>query len=494
MNSSVNVLACDVGGGSGRVLLTGFDGDRLGLEQLVRFPNEAVRIGDSLYWDILGIFKGLKDGLVKAWSLGARAAAMGIDTWGNDFAFLDKKGYMTEAPHSYRDSRTEGMVRHVDGIIPAFELYSRNGIQQVRMNTMYQLASLAKERPYVFENADKFLFVPDLLAYFLTGEIHSEYTLSTISQLYHYGKAGWDYELMELLGIPGRLFPPVIQPGTKCGAILPSVCSELGIGSLPLISVGAHDTASAVAAVPEPREQTVYISSGTWSIVGTETDAPVINEAAFRFNFANEGGVGGKIRLVKNVMGLWILQEIRRRLDMEGRRYSFGELASLAEAAEPFGPVIDPDDACFYEPADMLKAVRSYCARTGQKIPGTDGEVVRTVLESLAFKYRYVIAQLEQLSGHSPRCINIIGGGSQNRLLCRMTADCCGRVVYAGPAEATALGNALTQLIALGELADLREARSLVRRSFGPECFEPRESGGWDERYFSFLELTGLSR
>jgi rhamnulokinase len=250
LNSSLSVLAC--GGGSGRILQVEYDGDRLELRQVGRFPNGTVRLGDSLYWNILGVYKGLLDGLAKASSLGVRASAMGLDTWGNDFTLLDRKGFMLEGVHSYRDSRTEGTARYVDGIIPAFGLYSRNGIQQTRMNTLYQLISLVRDRPYLFEAADKFLFVPDLLAYFLTGEIYSEYTLATISQLYHYGKGGWDDKLMELLGIPLRLFPTIIQPGVTCGTMLPSVRSDPGIGSLPLISVGAHDTASAVVAVPEP--------------------------------------------------------------------------------------------------------------------------------------------------------------------------------------------------------------------------------------------------
>lgn len=492
MSSGINVLACDIGGGSGRILNVEYRPDRLDLSQVTRFRNGPIKVGQNLYWDILGIFRDIKEGLVKASCQGLKAVSLGIDTWGNDFVLLDKKGYVLENPHSYRDSRTEDIVRYVGSLIPDFELYSHNGIQQVRMNTMYQLVSLVRDRSYVFENAHRFLFIPDLLTYFLTGEIYNEYTLATISQLYNYGKQDWDRALMERLGIPAGLFPSIIQPGARCGSILPSVCSDLYIESLPLITVGAHDTASAVVAVPEPEEHTVYISSGTWSILGTETCKPVINETAFKYNFSNEGGVGGKIRLLKNVMGMWIVQEVQRCFANEGRKYTFEDLYLLAQAAEPFGPVIDPDDNCFYEPADMPEVIRKYCMKTGQRIPASDGEIVRTALESLAFKYRYVVEKLENLTGHSYSGIHIVGGGAQNKLLCQMTSDCCGCTVYAGPVEATALGNALTQLISLGELSGLRDARSLIKKCFPPMEFYPRDGEVWEEQYQAFLALTNL--
>jgi rhamnulokinase len=336
------------------------------------------------------------------------------------------------------------------------------------------------------------MFIPDILNYFLTGEIHSEYTLSTISQLFNYSAGNWDYGLMKLMNIPEKLFPDIIMPGERCGSILPSICSDLHINSIPLITVGAHDTASAVVAVSEPDKKVIFISSGTWSIVGTETEKPVINETSFKYNYSNEGGVGGKIRLLKNVMGMWILQEIRRRFAVEGRNYSFNELQQLAQNEAPFGSFIDPDNNCFYEPANMPEMIRGYCKTTGQKIPRSDGEIVRCTLESLAFKYRYVIEQLERLIGYSPESIHIIGGGSQNDLLCQMTANCCKKEVYAGPVEATALGNAVTQLISLGELSNIREARSLIRKCFPPVRYEPRDMELWDMQYRKFLKVTKL--
>lgn len=447
-----------------------------------------------MYWDILHIYKGLKDSLLTTSIQGVHAESIGIDTWGNDFALLDAGGYMIENPYSYRDKRTEGSVTHVGSIIGSRELFARNGIQQVRMNTLYQLASLVKSRSYLLETAKKLLFMPDLLAYFLSGEQHSEYTMATISQLYHYKSGNWDYELLSMLGVPKTLFSPIIMPGASLGTLRPSVCDEIGIKSLKLIAVGSHDTGSAVAAVPSTEASPLYISSGTWSIIGTETDAPVINDQAYQFNFSNEGGVNGKIRLLKNVMGLWVLQEVQRNLSAEGRTYTFEELERMATEAEPFGSVIDPDEESFYEPADMPEMIRAYCTKTGQKRPESDGSLARTVLESLALKYRFVIERLEKLTGKKYSGIHIIGGGAKNRLLCQLTAGCTGKAVYAGPIEATAIGNGLVQLISLGEISDYSQARSIVLKSFPPDIYQPENVLRWEEEYDRFLAVTGLKR
>lgn len=492
MNSSIGVLACDVGAGSGRVLQCNYNGDTLTVDEILRFANGPVRAGECLYWDILSIYKNIRDGLLKASLQGSRAKSLGIDTWGNDFALLDKKGLLMENPYSYRDRRTEGMLSYVDKRISSQDLYTRNGIQQVRMNSLYQLASLVRDRAYIFDHTRHFLFIPDLLTYFLTGEMYCEYTLTTISQLYNYSEGDWDYSLMSLLDIPGEIFPPIIRPGLQSGSMLPSVCCDLGLDSIPLISVGAHDTASAVAALPEPEGKVLYISSGTWSIVGTETDAPVINDDSYKHNFSNEGGVASKNRLNKNVMGLWIVQEIQRYFATQGRCYSFEDMSVLAENAEPFGSVIDPDDPCFYEPNNLPGMVQSYCQTTGQKVPETDGEVIRCVLESLALKYRHVMESLEKLTSCVYDSISIVGGGSKNRLLSQLTADYCKRPVFTGPTEATALGNALVQLIALRELSDIREARILVKRSFPLGQYSPRPGERWDEHYRYFLSVTGI--
>lgn len=492
MDTVKNVIAFDAGGGSVRVQQIGFDGGKLQMQQLARFDNGPITAGNSLYWDILGIYKALKEGLQIACSKDRHIASAGIDTWGNDHVFLDKSGYMLENPYSHRDKRTEGCVEEVNGILGGKELFFRSGIQQVRMNTLYQLFSVVRKRQYLFDIADKLLFLPDLLAYYLTGELRSEYTMATISQLYSYDEGDWDLELMSALGIQRRLFSPVIMPGMTIGSVMPSVCDDIGIRPMKLIAVGSHDTASAIAAVPSPYDTPMYISSGTWSIVGTETDKPVINMDAYRFNCSNEGGVNGKIRLLKNVMGLWIMQEVQRRFLAEGRRYSFEELNKLAAASKPFGPVIDPDAECFYEPSDMPAMIREYCSRTGQPAPEDDGALARVVLESLAFKYRYVVEGLEKLTGRKHECIHIVGGGSRNGLLNSFTADCCGRVVHAGPTEATALGNGLVQLVSLGELADYDQARAVVKESFPPEIYLPKDMRRWDEEYRRFLDITGL--
>ncbi len=493
MNASKSVLAFDAGGGSIRALQIEYSGDRLTFNQLARFDNGPVAAGPGLYWDILGLYKNLKESLLIASNKGVEVTSFGIDTWGNDFALLDRSGYLMENPFCYRDKRTENCVSYVNGLISGRDIFHLNGIQQVRMNTMYQLVSLARDRAYIFDYADKLLFVPDLLAYYLTGEMHSEYTMSTISQLYSYTSGNWNFSLMSRLGVPGKLFSPVIMPGTSLGTMLPSVCREIGIKPIKLTAVGSHDTASAVAAVPAPEGYPLYISSGTWSIVGTETDAPVINDDTYAFNCSNEGGVNDRIRLLKNVMGLWILQEVQRRFAAEGRRYTFEELSRLAEDAMPFRSVIDPDDEVFYEPADMPEVIRDYCRRTGQPVPDSDGSITRTVLESLAFKYRYVVDGLDRLTGTRHEEIFVVGGGAKNSLLCRFTAASCGRPVNAGPTEATALGNGLVQLMSLGELANYREARTLVKRSFPPEVHMPCDTERWEEEYGRFLAVTGLA-
>jgi len=495
MSNRKNVLAFDAGGGSTRLYRIGFDGISFSIEQVCRYPNGPVIAGKSVYWDILGIWRDLKEGLRKAYSTDCDIASIGIDTWGSDFVLLDKKGYVMEYPYSHRDNRTAGLVEEVRRLYGGMELYSRNGIQHVRMNTMYQLFHLAKERPYVFDIADKYLSLTDLLAYYLTGEQYNEYTMATISQLYNYEIGGWDHELMAALGIPKRLFLPIVMPGTVIGHVSKSISSEIEIGAIRLTAVGSHDTGSAVAAVPSENAPPLYISSGTWSIVGTETDRPIINEEAYRLNFANEGGVNGKIRLLKNVMGLWIIQEIQRKLGIiSGRRYSYDELDALADSAEPFAAVIDPDDELFYEPTDMSGSVRDYCRRTGQEVPEDAGSIIRTVLESLAFKYRYVIEGIEKLTGRRYDSIHIVGGGSQNTLLNSFTANCCGKTVFAGPAEATALGNGIVQFVSLGEISDYEQARSIVRRSFPPKVHTPEDTERWDEEYQKFLRITGLRR
>lgn len=493
MGASRNILAFDAGGGSSRIQQIGFTGEKLFLKQLARFDNGPITVGDSLYWDILGIYRNLKNGLQIASKQGMKFSSLGIDTWGNDFVLFDKELCMLENPYSYRDKRTNGCVEEVNHRIGGRELFLQNGIQQVRMNTMYQLFSLVKNRPHMLEIADKLLFIPDLLAWFLTGELHNEYTMATISQLYSYEAADWNYQLMSKLGIPSRLFSSIVMPGTEIGNMLSSVCSDTGSDPMKLIAVGSHDTGSAVAAVPAPEGSPLYISSGTWSIVGTETDEPVISTEAYEFNCANEGGVNGKIRLLKNVMGLWIIQEIQRRFAIEGRSYTFDELSRLASASKSFGSVIDPDDGSFYEPVDMPGMIREYCSRTGQVIPQDDGSLVRTVLESLAFKYRYVIEGLERLTKRSFDKVYIIGGGAANKVLCSFTANCCNKTVLAGPTEATALGNGLVQLVSLGDITDYDQARDIVKSSFPPEVYLPRDTEQWDEQYHRFLSVTGLN-
>ncbi|HEX2944940.1 MAG TPA: rhamnulokinase family protein [Clostridia bacterium] len=493
MGSSRKVLAFDAGGGSVRTLQIEYTGERLYLKQQSRIVNGTVSAGGNLYWNILGIYKELIENLQRVSGTEREVASCGIDTMGNSFSFLDKSGNLIENPYCSRDKRTARYRSYVEGIISPKELYFRNGIQQHRMNVMYQLASLVGERPYLFDYAGRLLFLPDILAYYLTGELQTEYTTASISQLYSHELNGWDFKLINMLGIPERLFSSIVEPGTVLGSITPELCSHYGIKPMKLINVGTHDTASAIAAIPEPKGKPMYISSGTWSIIGTETDEPVINEKAHAMNCSNEGGVDGRIRLLKNVMGLWIFNEVQRRFAIEGRHYTYDEMNALADSSVPFRSFIDPDDEMFYEPADMPEMIRRYCRSTSQPVPETDGELVRTVLESLAFKYRYVMGELSALTGTEHDRINIVGGGAKNSLLCEFTANCCRKPVIAGPTEAAALGNGVEQLIALGEISDLSEARNIIKMSFPPVVYMPRETGRWDDGYGRFLEITGLA-
>ncbi|MUT66816.1 rhamnulokinase family protein [Paenibacillus sp. NEAU-GSW1] len=488
----MTILAYDLGASSGRALLGRLTGGKIEVEEIHRFSNDPVQIGERLHWDVLRLYHELKQGLLKAKHQGARPQSIGIDTWAVDFGLLTAKGELLGNPYHYRDRHTEGMMEKVFASVPQSYIFERTGIQFLPFNTIYQLAALKEAGSPFLSGAERFLMIPDLLRYYLTGEMLNEFSNATTTQLYNPITEGWDSELIAKLGLPASMFGTVVQPGAQAGRLRASVSSELGVDSISVIAVAEHDTGSAVAAVPALDRQFAYLSCGTWSLMGTEVDRPVINEKAFELNFTNEGGVDGTFRLLKNIMGLWILQELKREWDRAGEDYTFSELVALAGEAAPNAAFIDPDDELFLAPGEMSVRIRSYCERTGQKAPESPGAIVRCILESLALKYRYVLEMTEQLSGQLFGGLHMVGGGIQNKLLCQWTANAIGKPVWAGPTEGSAIGNMAVQWIANGELADIWEARKVIRESFLIETYEPEEKAAWEEAYGRFVATAGL--
>jgi rhamnulokinase len=487
---SARYLAVDLGAESGRVVLGRFDGGRVSLEEVHRFPNTPVRLPDGLHWDVLRFHSEIKGGLAKAMRE-EEIGGIGIDSWGVDFGLLDGEGALVSNPYHHRDARTEGMIEEAFGLVPKEKIYQTTGIQFLPINTLYQL--LAMRGTPLLEAAETMLLIPDLMNYWLTGEKACEYTNATTTQLLDLQEGGWARDLFEGMDLPSRIPAPIVQPATELGPLLPEVVEEVGAGP-PVFVVASHDTASAVVAVPAEGEDFAYISSGTWSLVGVETPEPVVTQEAMEANFTNEGGFGGSTRLLKNVMGLWILQECRRQWAREGHEYSYEELARLAEDAPPAGPLVDPDHPAFLAPGDMASRIRRFCEETEQRPPEEPAAVARCVFESLALKYRHAIEQAESLAGRAIETISVVGGGSQNSLLCQLTADATRRPVLAGPVEATALGNLMVQAYARGHLASLGEIREAVRRSVEVQEYEPQGAEDrWQEAYEKLRGLIGAA-
>ncbi len=487
------ILAFDLGASSGRALLGRLENHKIVIEELHRFPNDPVQVGDRLQWDILRLYHEIKQGLLKAKHQDLELESIGIDSWAVDFGLLGTHGELLANPYHYRDHHTDGMMEQLLAEYPAEEIFARSGIQFLPFNTIFQLYALKQAGNPVLDIADKFLMIPDLLRYFMTGKRYNEFTNATTTQLYNPLSGRWDEELLVKIGIPATWFGEVVQPGTHVGELRDSLCEELGISPVPMIAVAEHDTGSAVVAVPALEKSFAYLSCGTWSLMGTEVDEPVMGEEARALNFTNEGGAYGTYRLLKNIMGLWILQECRREWERAGSAYSFVELVKLAEAAPAFAAYIDPDDDCFLHAGDMPERVRAYCARTGQDVPSDVGVIVRVILESLALKYRAVLEMTERLSGKQFSGLHMVGGGINNTLLCQWTANSIGKPVWAGPTEGSAIGNLVVQWIASGRLSDIWEARRVVRDSFEVVTYEPADRERWDEAYDQFRERVGLA-
>jgi len=492
MSSAKKFLAFDLGAESGRGILGQFDGQKLSLEVVHRFPNGPVQTLETMHWDVLRLYGEMLNGLRLCAAQHGGIDGVGIDTWGVDFALLGRGNTLLGNPRHYRDPHTEGVMEMAFAKVPREEIYRQTGLQFMRFNTLFQLLALQRDRSPLLDVAESLLMMPDLFHFFFTGIRANEFTDVSTSQLYDPTAKTWAYGVVKAFGLPAKILGTIVQPGTVLGPLRPAIATETGINPAQVVVPATHDTGSAVAAVPAVGEpggsspRWAYISSGTWSLMGVEVPAPLLTDAARNFNFTNEGGVGGTIRLLKNIMGLWLVQECRRTWEKQGRSHSYDELTRLAEAAPPFVSLVDPDDAAFILPPNMPAALGEFCRRTGQPVPQEPGAVVRCALESLALRYRWVMERLGELAGGKLEVIHVVGGGSQNTLLCQLAADVCDRPVVAGPVEATAIGNVLVQAIGLGVLGSLAEGREVVRRSFPVRTFTPREPARWQEPYQRF--------
>jgi len=496
MTKLATVLAFDLGASSGRALIGELLPDKasgqstLKVTEIHRFPNQPIAAHGHLHWDILRLLQELKIAIRKAFQEGYAPQTFGIDTWGVDFGLLDANGELLGNPYHYRDSQTDGIVEELIERFGKDRLYEQGGLQFMPFNTINQLYAMKKAASPKLGAASTLLLTPDLLAYFLTGEKVCEFTMATTTQLYKPKEQQWNIELMDELGIPNGLFLDPIHPGTKIGQLTAEVCAELDVPPITAVAVGTHDTESAVAAVPtDGKSAFAYLVCGTWSLLGTELASPNVSREAQELDFSNEGGVGGTYQLLKNIMGLWILQECKREWEEQGNGWSFAEIVAQAEEAQPFRSFIHPDDPMFFAPSGMIGRIQAYCEQTLQPVPKSVGEITRCILESLALRYRQALAQMEALTKQSFKGLYMVGGGIQNRLLCSLTADAIARPVWTGPVEASAIGNMLMQLVALGECADLQEARQLAAASFKVEEFVPEDTSDWNKAYEKYERL-----
>ncbi|HOL17172.1 MAG TPA: rhamnulokinase family protein [Bacillota bacterium] len=489
----MNYLAFDLGASSGKMYLGRWDGAKLALETVHRFDNAAVPLAGGLYWDFIGIFQAMNLGVQKAAALtGNRLASLGIDTFANDFSLISRAGDLLAPVRCYRDDRT---LHHREAIFSRMsprQVYQATGNQISRFSTLMQLAAMREEgQGYLLDHAYKLLFLPDLLSYYITGEVIAEFTISSVSQLYDFLAGDWSEEVLAAYRIPRELLGEIVPPGTVAGSTLKSYRERYGVGPFSVIAVCEHDTASAFLASPLEGDGAI-ISSGTWSLVGTLVDQPVINTIGFAHNIANEGGYGGRVRLIRNLMGTWLIQELRTDFRRQGRDYSFEELSAMAAQAAPFAYIIDVDDELFYAPGDMAAKIRQRCRERLGRAPENAGELVRCVCESLALKTRWAVEKLEQFTGKALPVISIVGGGAQDQLLCQFMASACGRPVMAGPIEAAALGNILVQMIAGGQLKNIEQGQELIRRTFPLVHYQPRDTDRWAEAYRLFQSIYQL--
>lgn len=487
-------LAFDLGASSGRALLGSLVNNKLNITEIHRFNNQMMLIHGHYFWNIFSLFEELKTGLSKCiWEFHIQPESIGIDTWGVDYALVTADGHVAGLPFAYRDGRTNTSMEEFFRLMPEKETYELSGIQFMQFNTLFQLFSAFQSNLETLKVADSLLFTPDALNFLFTGIRKNEYTIASTSQLLKAGKPEWEFKLFDVAGIPHDLVEEIIPPGTILGPLLEEVCKETGSEPIPCIAVASHDTASAIASVPAEKGTWAYISSGTWSLMGIESPVPLVSEEVRALNFTNEGGIDDTTRFLKNIMGLWLIQECKRKWDNESV-LSWSEIVEMSKTAPPFVSLIDPDDNAFLNPTDMPEAIRNFCERTGQPVPATKAAIARCVYDSLALKYKYTLEQIEKLIKKPVEKIHIIGGGANNRFLCQLTADATGLPVIAGPVEATAIGNILVQARGLGYVESLAEMRKIVSDSFGMIQYLPSRMLDWQETYFRFKLIVQANR
>jgi rhamnulokinase len=490
-------LAVDIGASSGRHVLGLFDGQKLRLEEVYRFENGPVEVGGHLFWDLLGQWSHVRQGLRAASSKhGSNVASVGVDTWGVDYGLLGRGDELLGNPYHYRDGRTNDTMQKAFGIVSREEIFRHTGLQFMQFNTVFQLLAMKLSGSPLLDIAESLLMMPDLFHWLMTGVKCNEMTNASTTQFYDPVKGDWAIDLLNKFSLPTRILGPISQPGTIVGPLRPAVANEAGLPATNVVLPGTHDTASAVMAVPAHSKPGVrpdwcYVSLGTWALMGIESPKPVVNDAVLKLNFTNEGGIGGTTRLLKNITGLWLVQECRRVWNLAGGNHDWESLNQLSASAAPLRSFINPDAADFGAPGDMPEAIRGFCGRTGQPVPEDKGAVLRCALESIAMKFRQVFGWCEELNGGRIETIHIVGGGTQNRQLCQFAADCCGRRVVTGPIEATAIGNLMMQAVAAGDVASIAEARDVIRRSFPVDQYEPQNTAAWDEAYQKFLKVVG---
>jgi len=484
MEEAKKYIAIDLGAESGRVMLGSVSAERIVLEEMHRFSNGPIEEGGSLHWDFNRLLSEIKAGIGKAVkAAGTEVGGIGADSWGVDFGLIGADGKLLENPYHYRDSRTDGIMEKAFELMDKRQIYENTGIQFMQLNTIYQLLAMRLAGSEVLAKTEKLLFMADLFSYYLCGSAFGEYTLASTSQLMDMKTGRWSSEIFDKLSLPMGIMPDVVQPGTVVGKLSKSIADELGCGQIPVIATGSHDTACAVAAVPAGRGNWAYLSSGTWSIIGAEVPQAIVDDKTFEFEFTNEGGVENTIRLLKNIMGLWLVQECKRQWQREGTDFSYTELTDMAEKSKPFVGRIDVDSSEFLSPGDMPKRINDSLAGTGQKATKDKGQMIRIILESLALKYRQVMDALEDITGTEIDVLHIVGGGIQNELLCQFTANATGKKIVTGPIEATAAGNILMQARAAGQIKSLAEAREIVCNSFELKEYQPKDVSVWQEQY-----------
>ncbi|MDR2037227.1 MAG: rhamnulokinase [Bacteroidales bacterium] len=482
-------IAFDLGATSGRSIAGTLADGKITMEEISRFGNQMIAVGSHLHWNLLGIYETLKNSL-KTCGLNGKyhPESIGIDTWGVDFGFLAEDGSLLGEPYAYRDLHTNGMMEEYFKLVSREKVYELTGIQLMQINSLFQLFALKKNHSSILAAAKDLLFLPDLLNYLFTGVKKAEFTIASTSQMLNPKTMNWANELFDAFGVSLSLMQDIVLPGTIVGPLTDGIAKETGLGKIPVIAVAAHDTASAIAAVPAEGENWAYLSSGTWSLMGIETRKALIDEETAKMNFTNEGGVEGTFRFLKNITGMWLLEQCRKEWACE-KDHSYGELVEMARSEKAFQTFVDPDAPDFMNPENMVSAITGYCKRTDQLVPSSKGQIVRCIFESLSMKYRYTLEQLKRVSPHPIEKLHVIGGGAKNAYLCQFTANAIGMPVVAGPAEGTAMGNLLVQAMALGHLKSLADIRQVVRNSVETEIFQPRDTDEWSKAYEKFLLL-----